>query len=345
MGVKISTLIKPAVTEITLPNLLGKKVAIDALNSIFQFLATIRQANGNPLTDLQGNVTSHLSGLLFRTLRLIESDIKPLYVFDGPPHDLKLQVIRERREIHDDQKRKMDQAQDAGDLDEAKKHAQGSSKLTSDMIEESKQLLDYMGVPYIEAIHDGEAEAARLTNEGQVWACSSQDYDSLLFGASRLVRNLTISRTRKVKGSTIQVQIEYYHLEKVLSELEITREQLVDVGILVGIDFFPGIKNLGEKTALKLIKEHGSIENLVKNKIEVRKTPIDIEMDLLDTLRKIFLEVEKPIGQPNFKWKRPDEDKIRELLIEQRNFSADRVRICNKSISKKEISEIPSESR
>jgi len=336
LGVKISTLIRPAVTEITLPNLLGKKVAIDAFNSIFQFLATIRQSNGNPLTDFQGNVTSHLSGLLFRTLRLIESDIKPLYVFDGPPHDLKLGVIQQRREKREEEKRKMAQAQDAEDLSEAKKHAQGSSKLTSDMIEESKQLLDYMGVPYIVATHDGEAEAARLTNEGQVWACSSQDYDSLLFGSNRLVRNLTMSRTRKVKGSTVEVQIEYYYLEKVLSELKITREQLVDIGILVGIDFFPGFKGIGEKTALKLIKEHGSIETLINKNIEVRKTPIVMEMDLLDKLRNIFLNVEKPVEKPNFKWKRPDEDNLRELLIEKRNFSSDRVgSAINRLVKKK----------
>lgn len=340
MGVKISTLVRPAVTEITLPNLLGKKVAIDAFNSIFQFLATIRQANGNSLTDLQGNVTSHLSGLLFRTLRLIESDIKPLYVFDGRPHDLKLHEIRKRREKREQEKRKMDEAQDAEDMTEAKKHAQGSSKLTSDMIEESKLMLDYMGVPHITATHDGEAEAARLTNEGYVWACSSQDYDSLLFGSNRLVRNLTMSRTRKVKGSTVEVQIEYYYLEKVLSELAITREQLIDIGILVGIDFFPGFKGLGEKTAYKLIKKHGSIDSMIKNDIKYsyRKTeyPIAIEPDLLEVIRNIFLKVEKPENPPQFRWKRPDEDKLRELLIEKRNFSADRVgSAINRLVKKK----------
>ncbi len=336
MGVKISTLVRPAVTEITLPNLLGKKVAIDAFNSIYQFLATIRQQNGNPLTDLQGNVTSHLSGLLFRTLRLIENDIKPLYVFDGPPHELKQQTIQERREKREEEKRKMFQAQDAGDLAEAKKHAQASSKLTHNMIEESKNMLNYMGVPYIEAVHDGEAEAARLTNEGYVWACSSQDYDSLLFGSNRLVRNLTMSRTRRIKGSTVEVQIEYYYLEKVLSELKISREQLIDIGILVGVDFFPGFKGLGEKTAYKLIQEHGSIENLMKKNIEVRKTPIIMELDFLETLRKIFLEVKKPTEQPKFKWKKPDEDKLRELLIEKRNFSVDRVgSAINRLVKKK----------
>lgn len=342
MGVKISTLVQPAVSEITLPNLLGKKIAIDAFNSIYQFLATIRQQNGDPLTDLQGNVTSHLSGLLFRTLRLIEADIKPLYVFDGPPHQLKQSIIEERRDKREEEKRKMLQAQDEGDLAEAFKHASGSSKLTSVMIDESKLLLDYMGVPHIDAVHDGEAEAARLTNTDKVWACCSQDYDSLLFGSNRLIRNLTMSRTRRIKGQTVEVQIEYYFLEKILNELKITREQLVDIGILVGVDFFGGFKGLGEKTAYKLVKEHGSIESLMKNNVEVRNTPIVIESDLLNTLRDIFLKVEKPESPPQFNWKKPDEDKLRELLIEKRNFSSERVgsaitRLVNKKSQKSQV--------
>jgi flap endonuclease-1 len=304
---------------------LGKKIAIDAFNSIYQFLATIRQQDGNPLKDKQGNITSHLSGLLFRTLRLIEHDIKPLYVFDGPPHELKMHVIQERREKREDEKRKMQEAQDEQDTEEAMKHAQASSKLSSEMIEESKLLLTYMGIPYIDAMHDGEAEAARLTNEGHVWACSSQDYDSLLFGSNRLIRNLTMSRTRKIRGTTIDVQIEYIYLDKVLNELKITREQLVDIGILVGVDFFEGFKGLGEKSAYKLIKDYGSIENIMKNGVEVRKIPISMDLELLDILRKIFLEVQKPEETPQFAWKKPDENKLRELLIEQHDFSEDRI--------------------
>jgi flap endonuclease-1 len=342
LGVKISTLIRPAVAEITLPNLLGRKIAIDAFNGIYQFLATIRQQNGDPLTDLEGNVTSHLSGLFFRTLRLIEADIKPLYVFDGPPHDLKQRIIQERRDKREEEKRKMLQAQDEENLTEALKHASGSSKLTSEMITESKLLLDYMGVPHIEAIHDGEAEAARLTNTDMVWACASQDYDSLLFGSNRLVRNLTMSRTRRIKGQTVSVQIEYYFLEKVLNELKITREQLVDIGILVGVDFFEGFKGLGEKIAYKLIKQYGTIEGIMKNNVEVRKQPINMEPELLASLRDIFLKVEKPLSPPKFKWIKPDEEKIRELLIEQHNFSSDRIgsaitRLVNKKSQKSQV--------
>jgi flap endonuclease-1 len=322
MGVKISDIVSNAKKEITIQNLIGKKIAIDAFNSIYQFLATIRQQDGTPLTDLNGKVTSHLKGLFYRTLNLIENDIRPIYVFDGPPHELKLKTLQERKEIKEEQKKKMEEAIDSGDDAEAKKHAQGTSKLTAEMIEESKELLNYMGIPWIEAVHDGEAEAARLINEGTVWASASQDYDSMLFGAKRLIRNLNINRKKKVNNIEVDMEIEYYTLDAVLQELGLTRDQLIDLGILVGVDFFEGIKGIGEKTALKLIKEHGSIEKLIENKITVKNIPINLELDLVNKIRKIFREVEKPSTIPAIKWQPVNEGGLRELLIERHNFAA-----------------------
>jgi len=325
MGVKISDLVKPVIKEITINNLLGKKIAIDAFNSIFQFLATIRQRDGTPLKDFEGNVTSHLSGLFYRTINLIEQDIKPVYVFDGPPHELKLKTIRERREIREKQRKKMEDALDSEDQKEARKYAQGTSKLTSDMIEESKLLLKYMGVPYVEAAHDGEAEAARLVNSGAVWACASQDYDSLLFGAKRLIRNLNINRKKKVKNTTINLSIEYINLEAVLKHLDISRQQLVDMGILIGLDFFEGIKGIGEKTALQLIQTHGSIEKIIESGICIKKKPIEIDLDALAKVRSIFFQIEKPTIEPVLKWSNPNKKKIMELLCDRHNFSRERI--------------------
>jgi flap endonuclease-1 len=343
MGVKISDLVKPAVKNITIENLLSKPVAIDAFNSIYQFLATIRQPDGTSLKDLQGNVTSHLSGLFYRTLNLIESDIKPLYVFDGKPHELKLQTIQQRREKREEEKKLMQAAQDAGDLEEAQKHAQATSKLTGDMIEESKSLLTYLGVPWVEAVHDGEGEAARLINSDIVWAAASQDYDSLLFGAKRLIRNLNINRRRKVQNTTVEVPIEFYTIQKVLEALEITQEQLVDIGILVGLDFFEGFKGIGEKTALKMIKENGSIEKIIEKKIVIKGVPIEIDSSLLTQIRDIFLHVQPPQESVEVKWKLPNEVKIRELLVEKHNFSLDRIepsvkKLINKKTNKSQSS-------
>lgn len=325
LGVKLRDLIKPVAKKITLRNLTSKRIAIDAFNSLYQFLSTIRQPDGKPLKDFNGNVTSHLSGLYYRTLNLIESDLRPVYVFDGPPHELKLNTIKQRREKRDQARKKMEQAQDDLDDTEAKKFAQATSRLTSQMIEESKELLEYMGIPWIEAIHDGEGEAARLINNGNVWASASQDYDSLLFGAKRLIRNLNISRKRKVNNRVVEVDIKFYSCEKVLEHLNITQDQLVDVGILVGTDFFKGIFGVGEKTALNLIKKHGSIEQIIKEKVEIHKKPITIDEDLLFRIRGIFSDVKAPADKIKFKWTSPNESGIRELLQERHNFSKQRI--------------------
>lgn len=325
LGVKLRDLIKPVAKKITLRNLTSKRIAIDAFNSLYQFLSTIRQPDGKPLKDFNGNVTSHLSGLYYRTLNLIESDLRPVYVFDGPPHELKLNTIKERRKKRDQARKNMEQAQDDLDDTEAKKFAQATSRLTSQMIEESKELLEYMGIPWIEAVHDGEGEAARLINNGNVWASASQDYDSLLFGAKRLIRNLNISRKRKVNNRVVEVDINFYSCEKVLEHLNITQDQLVDVGILVGTDFFKGIFGVGEKTALNLIKKHGSIEQIIKEKVEIHKKPIYIDEDLLFRIRGIFSDVKSPEEKIKFKWTSPNESGIRELLQERHNFSKQRI--------------------
>ncbi|MHA1728203.1 MAG: flap endonuclease-1 [Promethearchaeota archaeon] len=335
MGVKLRDLVKPVVKEISLKNLLNKKIAIDAFNSIYQFLATIRQRDGMSLKDFQGNVTSHLEGLYYRTLNLIENDIKPVYVFDGPPHELKLRTINERKQKREQAKHKMEQAQDAEDDKEAAKYAQGSSKLTSEMIDESKELLNFMGVPWVEGVHDGEGESARLIEKGFVWASSSQDYDSLLFGARRLIRNLNISRKRKVKNTTVEVQIEYYTLDRILTHLGISREQLIDMGILIGLDFYEGFKGIGEKTAFKLLKEHGSIEGIMSKKVKIKNIPIEIERELLEQLRDIFLRVQTPKNEVKLKWCFPDEEGIRELLHDRHNFNQKRLDNAIKRLLKK----------
>jgi len=321
MGVKISNLVEPVKVEITTKNLIGKIIAIDAFNSIYQFLATIRQQDGTPLQDYAGNVTSHLKGLFYRTINLIEEDIKPLYIFDGPPHELKLKTIQERKIVKEEHKKEMEEAQDAEEFAEAKKHAQATSKLTSEMIEESKLLLDYLGVPWIEAAHDGEAEAARLIKENVAWASASQDYDSMLFGAEKLIRNLTINRKRKVGTITTEINLEYYSLNKILEYLNINHDQLIDLGILIGVDFFEGITGIGEKTALKLIKEYGTIENIIKNEVKVKGNPIYIDPELLEKIRSIFKNIEKPKIDKKIKWTAPNEEKIKELLVEKHNFS------------------------
>lgn len=325
MGVDISPLVSESKKEIDYIDLSQKTIAIDAFNQIYQFLAIIRGQDGEPLKNLAGETTSHLAGLFNRTAHLLEQDIKPIFVFDGEINELKKAEIERRRAIKAEAQTKMEEALDLEDYEEARKFAQATSKINETMIESAKLLLKAMGCPVIQAKQDGETQASYLVQKNIAWAVGSQDYDSFLFGSSRLVRNLSMNRTRKFKNTTIEVKLEYYSLEKILQDLQITRSQLIDIGILVGLDFFEGIKGIGAKTALKLIKEYQSIENIVQNKVEIKKQPIEVDLDLINKVRNIFLnpQINESFEQPT--WKKPDKDKIIEILVEANHFSKDRV--------------------
>ena len=326
MGVKISPLIEESKRTITFENLIGKKIAIDAFNTLYQFLAIIRGADGTPLKDLEGNVTSHLSGLFYRTINILEKDIKPIFVFDGPPNPLKMKEIERRRAVREDATKLMKEAQDLGQVEDAHKYAQATSRLNSEMIAESKEFIMAMGLPIVEAPQDGEAQAAALVNSGEAYAVGSQDYDSLLFGAERIVRNISQSRTRKVHGRTVKVDLEWINLSKVLEQNAITQEQLVDIGILTGVDFFEGIEGIGAKTGIKLIKDHGSIDNLINNKIEFHGTSFSelLNIELIQQVRGIFLQ-QNVTTDVHPKWSNPNPEKMKEILCEKHNFDQERV--------------------
>ena len=325
MGTKINELVKGVRRTITFDNLLNKRIAIDAFNTIYQFLAIIRQKGGTPLKDYNGNVTSHLSGLFYRTINFVEHNIKPIYVFDGIPSELKLETIKERRKIKEVAKEKMIKAQEKEDFREAKKFAQMTSKLDTNMITESKKLLKYLGIPIVEASSEGEAQSAFLVENGDAWACASQDYDTLLFGGERLIRNFAVSRSKKLKNTTVTVDIEYISLSKFLESLNVTREQLIEMGILIGTDFFPGIKGIGQHKALDLIKKYGSLENIMKNNVKVGNIEINLEKEHIERIKDIFLYPNIKKDYPKIIWEKIKYDKVEELLIEQHNFSKQRV--------------------
>ena len=309
-------------TPIRLEDLSGKSIAIDAYNALYQFLAIIRQPDGTPLKDRSGRITSHLSGLLYRTSNLVELGIKPIYVFDGTPPALKEAEIKRRMKAKEKALVKYEQALREGRLEEARMYAQATASLKDYMAEDSKHLLDLLGVPWIQAPSEGEAQAAHVVKRGDADYCASQDYDSLLFGAPRLVRNVTISGRRKLPGKNVYVEVvpEIVELDRVLKECGITHEQLIDIGILVGTDFNPeGVKGLGPKTALKLIKEYGSIENALPH-IKDADFPVDPRQ-----IKEIFLH---PKVTDNYKieWREPDIEGVVNFLCGERDFSEDRVR-------------------
>jgi flap endonuclease-1 len=304
MGVNISELV--TFEPIEMESLTGRALAIDALNMIYQFLGNIRQADGTPLMDSQGNITSHLSGLFYRTSNLISKSLKPIYVFDGAPPDFKAIELEKRREIRAAAKEKWDTALREGRLDDAKRHAQASAKVTQEMVDESKLLLKAIGVPTIQAKSEGEAQCARICMDGKAFATVSQDFDSLLFGSPRTLRNLSIA-----KSETLQI-VE-------LSAQRLSREEMILIGILVGTDYnVGGVNGLGPKKALALVEKHKTLEE-IKKQVEWK---FDIEME---TLFEFFMNppVEKDYS---INFGRPNREKIIEILCEKRDFSKERVK-------------------
>lgn len=320
MGVNLRDLVSKNIVR--LEDLSGKSIAIDAYNALYQFLSIIRQPDGTPLKDSSGRITSHLSGLLYRTSNLVELGIKPIYVFDGVPPALKEVEIKRRMKAKEEALIKYEQALKEGKIEEARMYAQATSRLKDYMAEDSKRLLDLLGVPWIQAPSEGEAQAAHVVKRGDADYCASQDYDSLLFGAPRLVRNVTISGRRKLPGKNVYIEVvpEVVELEGVLKECGITYEQLIDIGILVGTDFNPeGVKGLGPKTALKLIKEYGCLEEALPY-IKNAEFPVEPRR-----IKEIFLH---PKVTDNYKieWREPDVKGVVDFICRERDFSEDRVR-------------------
>lgn len=322
MGVDLGDL--AAKNTISLDSLSGRIIAVDAFNVLYQFLASIRQEDGTPLQDFRGNITAHLTGLFYRTTKLIDNGIKPVYVFDGKRPDLKRKTTKERAEAKKEAKKKWEEALAKGEMKEAKKYAQATSRLTGEMVDESKELLEYMGIPWIQAKGEGEAQAARMVQEGMAYAVASQDYDSLLFGAPVLIRNLSITGRRKVprQDRYVMVEPEEIKLQEALSELRINRKQLIIMGMLIGTDFNDGVYRVGPKTALKIVKEHKNLEGVEKYVKE--KYDYEFEVDP-DEVFNLFMKPETSKIKEKLRWGNVNRPKINELLVKEHDFSEDRV--------------------
>lgn len=312
----------------------SKIVAIDAYNAIYQFLSIIRGPDGLPLTDYSGKITSHITGLFYRNINFLSLGIKPVYVFDGKPPSLKSAEIERRKQIKKEATIKYENAVSQGRYEEAKKYAQQTSILKDEMVEDSKILLGLFGIPFVDALSEGEATAAHMTITGQAHVSASQDFDSLLFGAKKLVRNFTNSGKRKLpnRNTTIEVEPELIDLVKTLNALNITREQLVDIGILIGTDFNPdGFERIGPKTALKAVKQYGRLEEIPQ--IQEKLDQIDYRQ-----IRDIFLNP-KVANVSELKFGDVDYQGITTYLTKGRNFSIERVETSlnrlKKSLEKK----------
>lgn len=318
MGVNIGDLVESR--EIRLTDLAGRVIGVDGYNAAYQFLARIRQqGTGETLMDSKGRVTSHLSGLLYRTSNLVEAGIRPVFVWDGEPPRLKARTVEERRVVRERAAEKWVEALARGEKREAFAYAQASSRLTREMVEESIQLLDYMGVPSVRAPSEGEAQLAVMAARGDVWAVASQDWDSLLFNSPRLVRNLSVSGQRKIPRKNVYVEVkpELVELDRVLGSLGISREQLIVIGILVGTDYNAGVKGVGPKTALRLVKEHKTLEGVLAN----------VRWEANIDAGEVFNFFLNPPARDDYEfgWREPDEGRLVEFMVGEHDFSRERV--------------------
>jgi len=324
MGVQISKVLPKK--EIEIKDLSGKTIAVDAFLWLHQFLSIIRQPDGITLKDSKGRITSHLSGLFYRSAKLLENNIKLVWVFDGEKPDLKTMTIEQRKELREEAYKKWQQALSLGDLDEAKRAAQMTSQLTGEMIEESKKLLSYMGIPFVQAPSEGEAQCAHLCQRGLVYSVASQDNDSLLFNSPKLIRNLSITGRRKLPRQDVYIEVkpELIELKNVLKELGIKREQLIIIGILVGSDYNPKIKGYGPKRALELVKKEKTLERVLKKIKWDYETPAD-------NIYEFYLN--PPVQDVDIEFKSLDSDKILKFMVDEHDFSQNRIEKVVKTLT------------
>ncbi|MFO7837370.1 MAG: flap endonuclease-1 [Candidatus Thorarchaeota archaeon] len=296
------------INKIEIDRLEGKWLAVDAHNHLFQFITAIRARNGDPIRDSKGRPISHLLGLLPRTANLIDRGIRLAYVFDGPMPELKARTLEKRKNLKIKAKKKYKLAKEREDIEEMRKYAVRTSRLTPEIIESSKALLKAMGVPVIQAPAEADAQAAYMVKEDDCYAAASQDYDMLLHGTPRVARNIS-KASRRSRG------LELIVLEEMLENLGINRNQLIALAMFIGTDYNPdGVKGIAFKRGLKLLRNNTIGESFEKVAPDLDWRPI---LDLFNNMA---------VNETySLEWKTPDEDALYELLVEKHDFSEKRV--------------------
>ncbi|XP_034826168.1 flap endonuclease 1 [Maniola hyperantus] len=321
----IADIAPQAVKEMEIKNYFGRKVAIDASMSLYQFLIAVR-SEGAQLTSVDGETTSHLMGTFYRTIRLVENGIKPVYVFDGKPPEMKSHQLNKRAERREEAEKELQKATEAGDTASIEKFNRRLVKVTKHHGEEARQLLKLMGVPVVEAPCEAEAQCAALVKAGKVYAVATEDMDALTFGANVLLRHLTFSEARKMP-------VQEFHLNNVLSGLELNQKEFIDLCILLGCDYCGSIRGIGPKRAIELIRQHRSIEQVLDN-IDTKKYQPPENWGFEDA-RRLFVEPEVADAKDvELKWCDPDEEGLVKFLCGDKQFNEDRVRNGAKKLMK-----------
>jgi len=321
MGVAIGQILQKQ--EMELKDLAGKVIAIDAPLFLYQFLSSIRSPDGTPLQDSKGNVTSHLVGLFFRTISLMQKQIKLVFVFDGKPPELKQKERARRRELKQEAAKEYEIAKQREDVSSMKKYAQRMTKLDKNMINEAKELITAMGLPVVQAASEAEAQASYMVKKGDAYAVATQDSDTMMFGATRVIRNISLAGKRK-RNKKLAYEVykpELVLLSENMNNLGLDTDAFVMLCMLIGTDFnVGGIKGLGPKKSLALVKKYHDDPEALFKEVEWDKT-FDYDWN------EVFYLIKNMPVEENYvlEWNKPDPDKVKEILVARHEFSEDRV--------------------
>lgn len=327
MGVKgLNQLIKEhsplAYKEFQLKNLFGRKVAIDASMCLYQFLIAVRQSDGQQLTNENGETTSHLLGMFYRTIRLVENNIKPVYVFDGKPPVLKGGELEKRLLKREEAQKSIEALKDTDNVADLLKFEKRLVRVSREQNDEAKKLLELMGIPFVNAPCEAEAQCAELARGGKVYAAASEDMDTLCYEPPYLLRHLTFAEARKMPIN----QITY---TEAMEGLNLPREAFIDLCILLGCDYCETIKGVGPVTALKLIREHGSLEKIIEyieSNPEKTKFKVPENWPYAEA-RQLFMKPEvTAASEVPLKWKEPDVQGLIDFMVNEKGFSEDRIK-------------------
>ena len=334
MGIKgLNALVKEhaprAIVSNEMKSLFGRKIAIDASMCLYQFLIAVRQQDGNNLTNESGDTTSHLMGFFYRTIRMASYGIKPCYVFDGKPPVLKGGELEKRLKRREEAESKATELKETGSIEELQKFQRRTVRVTKEQNEDAKKLLKLMGIPFVNAPCEAESQCAELSKSGKVYGAASEDMDTLCYQPAHFLRNVTAAEARKLK-------IEEYDINKVLEDFEMDINTFVDLCILLGCDYCETIKGIGPVTALKLIKEHKNIENIIKSIEENPKSKYKIPENWpYKEARELFLNPDVLKGDDVIlKWEEPDIEGLVEFMVKQNGFSEQRIRDGASKLSK-----------
>lgn len=334
MGIKgLNALVKEhapgAIISNEMKSLFGRKIAIDASMCLYQFLIAVRQQDGNNLTNEAGETTSHLMGFFYRTIRMVNNGIKPCYVFDGKPPVLKGGELEKRLKRREEAEKKAEELKETGTVEELAKFERRTVRVTREQNEEAKDLLRLMGIPFVEAPCEAEAQCAELSKSGKVYGAASEDMDTLCYSPAHFLRNVTAAESRKLK-------IEEFDIKKVLEGFEMSIETFVDLCILLGCDYCETIRGIGPVTALKLIKEHKSIENIIASIEENPKSKYTVPENWpYKEARQLFLHPDVKYGDTvDLKWTEPDIDGLIDFMVKRHGFSEQRIREGAAKLSK-----------